>query len=311
MMLKYYLFILSLFSAVLFVGHSLFAQQARYPDFTESTLILQGDPCSWDSNSVHTFSVVKANKDGYKYWAYYALDYYGGDKHRRRGGLARSNDLVHWIKYEYNPIINSDCRWSNVILHDGVFYMCYAEYNEDNDSRIVMVTSTNGIDFSDKIVIVPLEKGKQNQNPFIYYNENDSQFYLFYYHGVERASDKKDNVWNIYFKKGKKVTDLKDAIPQTLMTSPKILAAPSVAYYNNRYYLLVEEFNDEQNKWVTTAFESDKIDGGYIKLSNNPILADNDACAFQYVLDNQLYIFYSHCLDLVRSDWEIRMVKVK
>jgi len=304
--------LLLLIGTILMVFYStLLGQKAEYPNFTESTLILQGDKCNWDENSVHTFSVVEANKDGYKYWGYYALDHYGGDMHKRRGGLARSNDLIHWDKYEYNPIINKDCRWSNVVLYNDMFYMFYAEYNDKNDSRVVMLSSKNGIDFSDKTVIVPFEKGIQNQNPFIYFNKNDSTFYLFYYNGTERASDKNKNRWNIFVRKSNNILGLKDELPQELLTSQDILAAPSVVFFNNSYYLLVEEFDKAIDKWVTTSFKSDKIDSGYLKLSNNPLLSDNDACAFQYVLNNELYIFYSHCLDLEKSIWELRMVKVK
>ena len=96
-----------------------------------------------------------------------------------------------------------------------------------------------------------------------------------------------------------------------VVSSNKTLAAPSVAYYNNTYYLLVEEFNDTKDKWVTNAFQSDFIDQGYKRVTNNPILYKNDACAFQYVLDNNLYVTYSHCLSLKEGKWVLRMFKAK
>jgi hypothetical protein len=89
-------------------------------------------------------------------------------------------------KYEGNPIIKGDCRWPTVVFKNSTFYMFYAEYNSDCDSRIVMVTSKDGKNFDNKEEIVPMEKGKQNQNPFIFYKQTDETFYLAYYNGIER-----------------------------------------------------------------------------------------------------------------------------
>ncbi len=307
-----------------------YAQEASYPPITKSIVVLEGDSGKWDYNKVHTLSVVKANKDGYKYWGYYGLSYYGGDPQLRKGGLVRSNDLIHWDKYEGNPIIHGDCRWPSVVLADNVFYMFYAQYNENNDSRIVMLTSKDGINFGDTTVVVKREVGTQNQNPFIFFNKQDGYFYLTYYHGVERSNDKPlvgrqdinkktkyikkiKNFWQIKILKSKTIEGLKNARPKTLLTSSYTIASPSIAYYNNKYYLLIESIKEGQwdNKWVTLAYESKNVEGPYKKLANNPLLPDDDACAFQYVFNNQLYIFYSHCLDLNKWNWELRAVKVK
>ncbi|MEW5842638.1 MAG: hypothetical protein AB1775_05195 [Bacteroidota bacterium] len=324
----------------LFLGFiSLYAQEAKYPTLSESKIIVEGDSGKWDQNKVHTLSVVVANKEGYKYWGYYGLSYYGGDPSFRKAGLIRSNDLVHWDKYEGNPIIKGDCRWPTVVLVNSVYYMFYAEYNEDNDSRIVMLSSEDGINFDNKTVVVPMEKGKQNQNPFIYFNDQDGYIYLTYYSGIEKNLDTNSvrksldssstgknldstkierslgpsqNIWTIKLKKSKTVDGLKDAESKTLLSSPSILAAPSVTFYRDKYYLLTEAFGPKwDNKWVTLSYESKEIEGPYEESSNNPVLSDNDACAFQYVLDNQLYIFYSHCLNLIKWDWELRMVHAK
>jgi len=287
-----------------------YGQKTNYPTVVDDQFILQGDKCGWDAGAVHTFSIVEANKDGYKYWGYYGLDHYEKDEHLRKGGLARSNDLVNWEKYENNPIILSNCRWPTVVISDGVFYMFYAEYKTPGgDSRIVMVESKNGIDFDNKRIVVPYAEGEQNQNPFIYFNKNDNTFYLFYYNGTERA--KVNPRWSVFVRKTKNVADIVDQKSYEVVTSPKTLAAPSVAYYNNTYYLLVEEFNVTRDKWVTNAFQSDFIDKGYKRVGNNPILFKNDACAFQYVINNELYVTYSHCLNLKESKWILRMMKAK
>ena len=188
--------------------------------------------------------------------------------------------------------------------------MFYAEYKTPGgDSRIVMVESKNGIDFDNKRIVVPYAEGEQNQNPFIYFNKNDNTFYLFYYNGTERA--KVNPRWSVFVRKTKNVADIVDQKSYEVVTSPKTLAAPSVAYYNNTYYLLVEEFNDTRDKWVTNAFQSDFIDKGYKRVGNNPILFKNDACAFQYVINNELYVTYSHCLNLKESKWILRMDRSK
>lgn len=291
------------------MSNTAFSQKSVYPAIINNQFILQGDKCSWDADAVHTFSIVEANMGGYKYWAYYGLDYYEKDEHIRKGGLARSNDLQNWDKYEYNPIILSNCRWPTVVIQNGTFYMFYAEYNKVNDSRIVMMESKNGIDFENKTEVVPYASGEQNQNPFIYFDKNDSNYYLFYYNGTERAE--KNKRWNILARKSSNVTDLAGKKSYEILTSDKTMAAPSVAYYNNNYYLLVEEFDKVMDKWVTNAFQSNNIDKGYARVTNNPILSDNDACAFQYVLDNHLYASYSHCLNLKKSIWVMRMIHLK
>ncbi len=297
---------------IILTSSAIFGQEKEYPLIENKSIILQGDKCSWDANSVHTFSIVEANKGGFKYWAYYALDHYNErDSFIRKGGLARSNDLLTWEKYENNPIINNNCRWPTVVFKEEKFYMFYAEYNDDVDSRIVMLSSDDGIDFGEKVLITEYSSGEQNQNPFIYFNNNDNHFYLFYYNGTERA--KEGPRWNIFAKKSKNILHLKEAAPIKVLSSAKTLAAPSVAFYNNTYYLLVEEFSNQEtkDKWVTNAFQSDKIDSGYKRVSNNPVLADNDACAFQYVFDNKLYVSYSHALNLKESIWDLRMIKLK
>lgn len=285
------------------------SQQSAYPKIVNNTLSLEGYPGTWDEDAVHTFSIVEANKDGYRYWGYYALDHYEKDPHIRKGGLARSNDLMNWEKYEYNPIILKNCRWPTVAYQDGVFYMFYAEYNEANDSRIVMASSQNGIDFEDTQVVVPYVKGEQNQNPFIYIDPNDNNFYLFYYNGTERAEDSPK--WNVHVKRSKTAHGLVNANSNEVLSADATLAAPSVAYYKGTYYMLVEEFDIPKDKWVTNAFYSNKVDRGYKRVTNNPILEDNDACAFQYVLDGQLHATYSHCLDLANSKWNLRIISME
>src|ERR1035437_8170942 len=55
------------------------------------------EPQPWEGDEQnHTLSVVVLNREGFKYWGYYGLN--GGRGIR----LARSNDLLHWTKFENN-----------------------------------------------------------------------------------------------------------------------------------------------------------------------------------------------------------------
>lgn len=301
------------------------SQVKLFPRLSDGRVVLRGDEGKWDANKVHTLSVVQANLDGFKFWGYYGLCNYGGSPDVRQAGLARSNDLLNWEKYDGNPIIEKDCRWPTVVLVDSVFYMFYAEYDDNNDSQIVMRSSRDGIEFGDKTVIVPRERFWQNQNPFVFFNKQDSHFYLAYYSGIEISNDKPligrdhivrkeaprevKNIWQIKLRKSGDVRGLKDAPSKILMEADFTVASPSISFFKGRYWLLVEAIGEGKwgNKWVTKAYVSNAVDGPYSEVDGNPILPDNDTCAFQHVFDGKFYITYSHCLDISNWNWDLRV----
>ena len=290
---------------------NVFGQNINYPSAVNKHLVLEGDKGSWDADNVHTLSIVEANKDGFKYWGYYGLDYYNNrDPFIRKGGLVRSNDLKNWKKYENNPVINKNCRWPTVVFTNGIFYMFYAEYDDQVNSQIVMESSKDGMNFGNKKIVVPYINGQQNQNPFIYFNKNDSNFYLFYYNGTERAV--KNKKWNIMVKKASEIKNIVKNKPYEVISAIETIAAPSIAFYQGKYYLLVEEFEDFKTKanWVTNAFYSDKVDRGFKRVDNNPVLSNNDACAFQYIFDEKLYVTYSHAIK-IGEVWNMKMIELK
>jgi hypothetical protein len=300
--------------AIMLFNVKQFAQDNKYPELTQRVEILHGDSGKWDENNTHTISVLEMNKGGgFKYWGYYGLNHYGNFPQLRHCGLARSNDLIHWVKYEGNPIISYNVRWPTAVRTNNITYIFFAEYdsNSNNDSRIVMETSKDGIHFSNKTEVVPMEKGKQNQNPFIYYNKKDKTFYLAYYTGIEKSTVTGVNNWNIALRKSKNINKLNEAETQILLSEKTIIASPSISFYKGKYYLLIEAKTDGKwdNKWVTLGYESNKPDGPYSEVSNNPVLPDNDACAFQYVFNNELYIFYSHSVNQAETFWDLNMVK--
>lgn len=67
------------------------------------------DAQPWEGNQFpHTLSVLELRRGGFRYWGWYGLN-------EGRGiGLARSNDLVNWMKYEKNPLW-SNARWPSVL----------------------------------------------------------------------------------------------------------------------------------------------------------------------------------------------------
>ncbi|MHB8337070.1 MAG: hypothetical protein ACYDEE_06615 [Ignavibacteriaceae bacterium] len=311
MKIKFLLNFFTVTAVLLLFSNNQYAQDINYPELTKPIEIIHGDKGKWDENNTHTLTVLEVNKGGYKYWGYYGLNHYGNFAPLRNAGLVRSNDLVHWVKYGNNPIIKGNCRWPTAVLAHNITYIFFAEYDTSNNSRIVMESSKDGIHFGNKIVVVPEEDGKQNQNPFIYYDKKDGNFYLVYYTGIERSTEPGVNNWNIALIKSKDIYKLKNAKPKILLSAKTIIASPSLAYFNSKYYLLIEAKTDNKwdNKWVTLAYQCNKINGSYTELDNNPILPDNDACAFQYVFNNQLYIFYSHSVNEEETNWVLNMVK--
>src|ERR1700674_5265389 len=67
------------------------------------------DAQKWEGDQFpHTMSVLELNRGGFRYWGWYGLN-------EGRGiGLARSNDLLTWTKYDQNPLW-TNARWPSVL----------------------------------------------------------------------------------------------------------------------------------------------------------------------------------------------------
>jgi hypothetical protein len=67
------------------------------------------DAQNWEGNEFpHTMSVLELKRDRFRYWGWYGLN-------EGRGiGLARSNDLVTWTKFDQNPLW-TNARWPSVL----------------------------------------------------------------------------------------------------------------------------------------------------------------------------------------------------
>ncbi|HMI36653.1 MAG TPA: hypothetical protein VK505_03415, partial [Steroidobacteraceae bacterium] len=114
----------------------------------------------------HTLSVIELNRAGFRYWGWYGLN------HGRGIGLARSNDLVHWSKYEGNPLwLNA--RWPSVLkgadpAHPERLYFAITRDYDTPTSRIVLASSEDGIHLTELRDLVKPVTDERNQNPNLF-----------------------------------------------------------------------------------------------------------------------------------------------
>lgn len=249
-------------------------QTGYFAQSSPTTVMVQDQ--SWEANPPHTLSAIQLNKNGYTYWGYYGT--YGCDG----VGLAFSNDMVHWTKYTGNPLFTNG-RWPTVQIVNGVIYMLYTK-NYCTTSYIELATSTDGIHFTDVKPIVKAQSGLRNQNPNLFFNPNDGQWYLYWYHGDDSAN------FNVYVRSAYSITNLDTASTTTVLSSSAKLAAPTMFYNGGKYYLSTEG-TDPTNQWVTNVYSSTSPKSGFTLLPGNPVLANGGACMFQQAYGSTLYNF--------------------
>lgn len=88
--------------------------------------VLSPGPADYDSLLIALNQIVK--HDG-RYYAYY---HGSGTKERPRlwtTNVAASDDLIHWTKYEHNPLV-ADNQSSGIIIPDGNAYRLYTMHDE-------------------------------------------------------------------------------------------------------------------------------------------------------------------------------------
>ena len=107
------------------------------------------DAQKWEGNEFpHTMSVLELKRDGFRYWGWYGLN-------EGRGiGLARSNDLVTWTKYEQNPLW-TNARWPTVLAgadpkHKDLLYFAIAREYDTPSSHIVLASSLDGLHLTER-----------------------------------------------------------------------------------------------------------------------------------------------------------------
>lgn len=259
--------------------------QYGYFNFSQTPTTILNDHQPWESTAPHTLDVVELNQDGYKYWGYYSLQEYpeGGPI-----GLARSNDLENWTKYEFNPILTGQKRWVSVIQMGDSLYMGYTEYT--GVSSIVLSVSLPGpdfgINFSEIKTLVPEEPGFYNGSPNFFLNPNDGLYYMYYVR-INTSTNYRD----IMVKFAANIEDLDIAPAQIVASSATTFSAPNMMYYDGTYFLGVE--TSPSGVWNTEIWASDSPVTGFSRLPGNPILSTGEACLYQHIFNDSLYMYYA------------------
>src|SRR5438552_13111237 len=132
---------------------------------------------SWEGNEFpHTMSVLEMKRGGYRYWGWYGLN-------EGRGiGLARSNDLLNWTKYEQNPLW-TNARWPSVLAKanpkdKGLLYFAITRDYDTPSSHIVLASSRDGFHINEEKVLVHGVPNQRNQNPNLFRDPRSGRFYL-------------------------------------------------------------------------------------------------------------------------------------
>lgn len=270
----------------------------NYYSLSDAVKVLpKGEEGTFDSKRTHTMSVVEMNKGGYRFWSYYHG--FNGKNIRNDVGLAYSNDLVNWVKDSDKPIV-TNLRWASSVVVNGTVNL-FGTRNYGDDSYLVRLTSDDGKNFGHEQIVVPAVTKERNQNGFIFYDQLQGLYRLYYYHN-------QNGVYFIEEKHSKDISALDKAEPVKVLSDKQfILAAPSVMYRDGKYWLAAETLHEIKGKkvWKTIVFASKNATRGFVPTDNHEILVDSDACYFQYIFDNKLAGLYSH--ESADGTWEMYM----
>ena len=260
------------------------------------------DAQKWEGDQFpHIMSVLELKRGGFRYWGWYGLN-------EGRGiGLARSNDLVNWTKYEQNSLW-TNARWPSVLAeadpqHPDLLYFAITREYDTPSSHIVLASSPDGIHLTEEKVLVPGVPDQRTQNPNLFRDPRSGRFYLTFYRGND-----KDH-FEIISKRADSVLDLDKAPEKLLLKSTTTVAAPTLLYVKDAvkatskktgiYYLATEIYPhrytaDPEGEWQVKIFAADSPDSDFQPVDGNPIMSGQRACLFQHILDNRFYGYDCH-----------------
>jgi len=270
----------------------------------------------WEGDQFpHTMSVLELNRGGFRYWGWYGLN-------EGRGiGLARSNDLVNWTKYEQNPL-STNARWPSVVAHadsrhkDRLYFAITRDYDTPT-SYIVLVSSDDGIHLKEEKTLVRAVPEQRNQNPNLFRDPRSGRFYLTFYRGNDRDH------FEIVSRNAARLQDLDKAPEKVLMQTKETVAAPTLLYVQNVpaasgkriavYYLATEIYphrytNDPEGEWQVEVFAADSPDGNFQPVRDNPVMRGQRACLFQHIFNGRFYGYDCH-LDTATDRWMLEEVE--
>ena len=277
------------------------ADSIPYLKLTEPRQVMsEAQPWEGDQRP-HTLSVLELKRGGFRYWGWYGLN-------EGRGiGLARSNDLVHWTKYEKNPLW-TNARWPSVLAnadskHKDTLYFAITREYDTPSSHIVLASSQDGIHLKEEKVLVQSVPNQRNQNPSLFHDPLSRRFYLTFYRGNDRDH------FEIISKRAITVQDLDRAPEKILITTTDTVAAPTLLYAKNGanvqgkrtgiYYLATEVYphrytTDPEGEWQVKVFASDSPDGDFQPVAGNPVMRGQRACLFQHIFNDRFYGYDCH-----------------
>src|SRR3974390_2975054 len=181
------------------------------------------DAQPWEGNEFpHTLSVLELKRGGFRYWAWYGLNEGKGI------GLVRSNDLLHWTKYDKNPLW-SNARWPSVLKDADpkrphtLLFAITRDYDTPS-SYIVLASSEDGIQLKEEKTLVAAVPNQRNQNPNLFRDPRSGRFYLTFYRGNDRDH------FEIISKNATSLQDLDKAAERVLMQTSDTVAAPTLLY---------------------------------------------------------------------------------
>jgi hypothetical protein len=258
------------------------------------------DAQAWEGKEFpHTLSVLQLKRGGFRYWGWYGLNEGGGI------GLARSNDLRSWIKYQQNPLW-ANARWPSVLAQadakrkNTLFFAITRDYDTPS-SYIVLASSEDGIHLKEEKVLVKRVPNQRNQNPNLFRDPRSGRFYLTFYRGNDRDH------FEIVSRSAASPAKLDSASEKVLIESKETVAAPTLLYIkhaggpsaNGLYFLATEIYparytDNPDGEWQVKVFASDSPDGDFQPVAGNPIMRGQRACLFQYVFHDRFYGFDCH-----------------
>jgi len=256
------------------------------------------DAQTWEGNEFpHTMSVLELNREGFRYWGWYGLNEGKGI------GLARSNDLIHWTKYDKNPLwLNA--RWPTVLEKANpndpdILYFAITRNYDTPSSYIVLATSRDGINLKEQKILVAAVPNQRNQNPNLFRDPVSGRFYLTFYRGND-----KDH-FEIISRRAISLTDLDKAPDKILIQSSETVAAPTLLYIQPRgkstgvYFLATEIYphrytDHPEGEWQVKVFAADSPDGGFQPVAGDPVMTCQRACLFQHIFNGRFYGYDCH-----------------
>ena len=256
----------------------------RFYELSNPWATISGNPTQRHSfQPVHNTNIIEVNiyVDGAtrKYLAYDSNPV--GSEIR----LYYTNDTAStWTAYSKNPILESSAyhyRWPSVAYVAGTFQMFLSDRA---DGTLERWTSTDGIyyTFIENVKI----GGSEWKNPFIWRNPNDNKWYLY-------SHDAASGTEYVKVRSSTNIEDLDTASDAIVISKSLPFGAPSVMFYDGKYWLLGEVL--EGGIWKVAAYWSTAPSSGFIECTNSPIVSDDECCPV-LILDEeqtQAYLFTS------------------